>query len=77
MMEKDRLNLKFLLVNTTSLIQPIDQGPIVALKKRYMSSFFLAGRRAPDLDLRTSNKKWHLLNTLVRDQLEQPEELLK
>ena len=35
------IRVEFLPPNTTSLIQPMDQGPIAALKKRYMTNFLL------------------------------------
>lgn len=63
-MEIDGIKTLFLPKNTTSLIQPMDQGPIAAMKKRYMSSFMqCAMDREPDVDIRTYIKKWNLYKT--------------
>ena len=64
--EKDGIKVKFLPPNTTSLIQPMDQGPIASLKKRYITAFMLAAmNRADDVDMKTFTKKWDLLKTAL------------
>jgi hypothetical protein len=65
-LEKDGIKVIFLPPNTTSLIQPMDQGPIAAVKKRYISFFMLAAMNRDDgVDLNTFLKKWNLLQTSV------------
>lgn len=62
--EIDGIKALFLPKNTTSLIQPMDQGPIAALKRRYMSSFMQCVLDRDDsIDMSTFVKKWDLLKT--------------
>ena len=64
--EMDGLKVKYLPANTTSLIQPLDQGPIAALKKRYISTFLVAAmERDDDQNLTAFIKKWDLLKTSI------------
>ena len=54
LLEIDGIKALFLPKNTTSLIQPMDQGPIAALKRRYISSFMkCAMEREDDIGIPT------------------------
>ena len=64
--EKDGISTLFLPANTTSVIQPMDQGVIAALKKRYRTQFMKKiADREDGVSVIDEIKKWNLMDTAV------------